>query len=99
MVAAPQIEQEDTGRDLASWLQEAGRRKGASRAGEEQSPPPAPDQPPRRFTLHVSHGTLRRAFILCALCIAYLQYYSMGVMLEISSLRSIVVFIGGATLP
>ena len=99
MVAAPQIEHEDTGRDLARWLQEAGRRKGSSQVAQEQIPPPSPEKPPARSPLHLSPAELRRVLILGALCVAFLQYYYMGVMLEITSLRSIVVFIGAVTVP
>ena len=90
MAAADRPESEDVEQDLADWLKEAGRRKPVAEAPEPQlSSKPDPQ----------AFETRRLAIMLACLSVAYLQYFYFGVMLEISSLHSVVSFVASAPTP
>ena len=82
--------------DLASWLQEVGRRKACgslsqpASAGEAAAPPPA--GPARPAFLERA----KRPLLLSIAALAYLQYFYVGVMFKILSLQSIIFFVAAA---
>lgn len=84
------------GNDLADWLQEAARRDAQRR---HDAPAAAPAQPPAvpRPARRASPAS-RRIAAIGGLSLAYLQYYFVGVMTEIYSLSSLVVFLPYTTL-
>ena len=81
-------ELEDTGRDLAKWLQEAGRRRPGATVGSEVLVPARP-----RFKLRPAERALiKQTTLLASLVAAYLQYFYVTVMLEIAAMPSVIVF-------
>lgn len=83
-----------SGRDLADWLQEAGRR---DRLRTTSTPDPSSREPefrpPPPVTTRSRFVDQRSIFALACVSGAYLQYYFIGVMTEIYSLRGVVVFV------
>lgn len=79
------------GNDLAAWLQEAARRD----ARRDAAPPKPPGVRGPRRRAPTAH---KRVAAIGGLSLAYLQYYFVGVMTEIYSLSSLVVFVPYATL-
>ncbi len=84
------------GKDLADWLQEAARRDARSRHAPPAAAPVQPPAVPARVR-RVSPAHKRVASV-GGLSLAYLQYYFIGVMTEIYSLSTVVVFVPYATL-
>jgi hypothetical protein len=79
--------------DLASWLQEVGRRKACgspslpASAGEIAASLPAGPAMPQILE------RAKRPLLLTIAAIAYLQYFYAGVMFKILSLQSIIFFV------
>jgi len=83
-------EHEDDGVELAHWLQDSGHRKPVAGWVESlyhQSPAP----PSAHRNLYLAQPTLLYLFALAAL--SYLIYYFVDVGLDITGIRSIIVFI------
>lgn len=78
--------------DLASWLEEAGRRRIVRKAGEpvaEAAPAAAPAASERG--IYISHPRELVLFALAA--VAYLPYFFADVYVQIYSMKSVVVFV------
>lgn len=84
------------GNDLADWLQEAARRD-AQRRGDASAAAPA-QLPSVPAPARQASPATRRVAAIGGLSLAYLQYYFVGVMTEIYSLSTLVVFVPYTTL-
>jgi hypothetical protein len=81
----------DTGRELAQWLQEAGKRVRSTGAPIEQ---PTTSQPKRtRASWEARFMAVKRMTLLTLLAASYLLYYFVDVMLQISLLPALIVFV------
>lgn len=85
-----------SGSELASWLQEAGRRRFVRKADrapvevvEAAAQPPAAAAPNK--PVRVSHP--RELCLFAGLALAYLPYFFADVQVQISSLPCIIVFV------
>jgi hypothetical protein len=79
---------DDTGKELARWLQEAARRKRLATRGENKR---AADK--GRHDLPIGGPLARIKWLIVLAAIAYAQFDYVGAWLEISSIRSIIVFV------
>lgn len=77
----------ETERDMAQWLVEAGRR---TRRSPGRLAAPSPPAAPARTS---RGGDRKRALLFAVLAAAYFQYFYLDTLLEITSLRSIIVFV------
>jgi len=90
-VAADRNRTQDSGRELAQWLLEAGRRRPARQLDLALETGAAPDgvrgaaAPARRLLV-------KQTLMLTALVAAYLQYFYLNVLLQIASLPALVIF-------
>ena len=84
---------EDVGRNLAQWLREAGSRARAEPQSVLAPPPPASAAQPCPRADRAPNARYLVMALLAAL--AWLQFYFLGVLLEIHSLRSVIVFVYG----
>ncbi|MBC7803860.1 MAG: hypothetical protein H7Y16_08305 [Candidatus Parcubacteria bacterium] len=93
--AALPVAERQSGEDLSNWLQEAAKRpwvsgpnsiNPASNAEDDSKAAPEP-----RVRRHQPRG--RDVAGLFVLTVAYLQYYYLDVMVQISSLSEVVVFL------
>ncbi|HYX66335.1 MAG TPA: hypothetical protein VE935_19115 [Burkholderiales bacterium] len=77
--------------DLASWLEEAGRRRIVRKAGEPvaEAAPAAVSAPERG--IYISHPRELVLFALAA--VAYLPYFFADVYVQIYSMKSVLVFV------
>lgn len=78
--------------DLASWLEEAGRRRIVRKAGEpvaEAAPATAPAAAERG--VYISHP--RELILLALAAVAYLPYFFADVYVQIYSMKSVLVFV------
>lgn len=83
--------EKDTGRDLAQWLQEAGKRVRSTSAPIEQ---PSTEQAKRlRASWDARFAAIKRMTLLTLLAASYLLYYFVDVMLQISLLPALIVFV------
>jgi hypothetical protein len=83
----------DSTRDLAGWLQEAGRRKPKAKRKPE-APPSASQRPSTQgfwLTREVQRTRWVPLFAIAAL--AYLQYFFADTFVQINSLPSVIVFV------
>ena len=80
----------DSTRNLARWLQEAGRRK-AGPAAAVPAPPPERHRP--RFTLGRELRGTRWVPLLALAALAYLEYFFADTFVQINALPALVVFV------
>jgi Flp pilus assembly protein TadB len=86
--------EKDTGRELAQWLQEAGKRVRSTSAPIQQ---PATEQPRRAgASWDARFAAIKRMTLLTLLAGSYLLYYFVDVMLQISLLPALIVFVPAA---
>jgi hypothetical protein len=83
-------EDEDVAKDLAQWLKEAGRRTKSARP-EVVAIPLAADA--RAMPGERRSASLKRILVVALLAGSGYQYYYADLMLQISSLPSVVVFV------
>lgn len=74
-------------RELAGWLVEVGKRRRSARAADA-SADLVPDAP-----RHQGQGTLPRLLLFVVLAMASLQYFYLDALLEVASLRRLIVFV------
>jgi hypothetical protein len=83
-------EDEDVAKDLAQWLKEAGRRTKSARPGVVAIPLAADA---RAMPGERRSASLKRILVVALLAGSGYQYYYADLMLQISSLPSVVVFV------
>jgi hypothetical protein len=77
----------DPSREIARWMQEVARRRYPHAPPRRKDPPPARQDSPTEWRI------AREAISLCALAVAYFQYYMLDVMLQIASMKTVTVFV------
>ncbi len=90
---APVPESGDAETDVARWLVEAGRRKRPGRAATAA----AAAFPPAAIPAGEEEAVFHRVVLLGALAAALFQYFYLDVLLQVASLRSLIVFVIGAS--
>ena len=68
-------------------MQELARRRYPHPPPRRYERPQEPQDPPKKWRV------AREAISFCALAAAYFQYYMLGVMLEIASMKTVTVFV------
>lgn len=89
---APAAQSGEAETELARWLVEAGRRKRPARAAKSQ----AIAVPPVVILAGDEEAVFQRVILLGALAAALFQYFYIDVLLQVASLRSLIVFVIGA---
>ena len=79
-------EDSERSQELAGWLVEAGKRRIVR-------PPAALEGPVENPSMESRHSRLPRLLLLGVLAVACLQYLYLDALLEIASLRQLIVFV------
>jgi hypothetical protein len=74
--------------DLVQWLMEAGRRR-----APQPRPPAGEPAPPPEPAVRSRPRSPRQLFLGALASLAYLQYFYVGVFLEIARLPALIVFV------
>lgn len=80
----------DPSEDLAEWLRDSGHRRRPVREAADAN---AADNSAEQTCRVPSVSRLNSIFLAALLTVAYLQYYFLDTLLEIESMRSIIVFL------